>query len=89
MKNIKDRDELKQGFAKIFAEKDLTQLEYTIKEVNNFAKGQEQFNKKDRKLLNEILDKDDRIVHVKVKREGIAIAVRIRDGKAKVAGFRD
>lgn len=89
VKNIKDREELKEGLAKVFAEKDLTQLEYTIRETHPFAKGLEKFREKDRELLKEILDKDDRIVLVVLKRDGITVVIRIQEGKAKVAGFRD
>lgn len=89
VKNIKDREELKEAFAEVFAEKDLTQLEYTIKEIHTVAKVLENFSEKERKLLREVVDKDDRIVLVWTKRDGIAVVVRIRQGKAKVVGFRD
>lgn len=88
VKNIKDREELKEGFAKVFAEKDLTQLEYTIKEIHAFAKGVEKFREKDQKLLKEIMSRDDRIVLVALKRDGVAVVVRIREGNglSRLAG---
>jgi hypothetical protein len=86
---VKDRDDLKKRFAKVFEEKDLIGIEYNIKEVHTLAKYQEKLSAKDRDLLTEVLGNADRVVVVAVKREGIAVMVRIREGKAKVAGFRD
>ncbi len=89
-KNIKDRQEMERNFARVFEEKDLTQIEYTIKAVHTFGKLPENLlNEKDKGLLKEVLDKDDRIVLVALKRDGLAIMVRFREGKAKVVGFRD
>lgn len=89
VKNIKDREDLKKHFADVFADKDLTQLEYKIKEVHTFAKARDTLREKDRELLKEILNDTDRIVHVVLQRDGVAVMVRIREGKAQVVGFRD
>jgi hypothetical protein len=87
---IKEREELKKAFAQVFAEKDLTQIEYTIKEVSTLEKMREKLSEKERELLKDVLEKDDRVVFVELKSDAfLAVMVRIREGKAKVAGFRD
>lgn len=89
-KVIKNREVLKNSFASIFAKKDLTQIEYEIKEVQTCATFQEKMSEKERKMLNEVLNKNDRIVIITVKpRQRLAVMVRIRDGKPFVAGIRD
>jgi len=90
---VQERDKLRVEFERVFARKDLTQLQYEIKECHAFDKlPKNAFSESDRKLLGGILENSDRIVLVMWKapaRDGMAIAVRIREGKATVAGFRD
>lgn len=92
-KNIADRDELRKVFADIFADKDLTTFTFQIKDIYSFEKIREKLLEKDRGLLKDVLDKNDRIVHVEVtakeRKDGFALMVRIREGKAMVVGFRD
>jgi len=92
-RNIKDRDELRKEFASIYDKKDLTQIAFEVKEVHAFEKFQDKFSEKDRELLKEVAGKGDFIVHVEIatpgKKEAVALVVRLRDGKAKVAGLRD
>jgi hypothetical protein len=87
--NIKDQGDLKRHFAEVFEDKDLSQLKYTIKEVHTFAAMREKMDKKELVLLKDVLDNKDRVVVVSLPRDGIAVMVRLRDGKAKVVGFRD
>lgn len=90
---IQERGKLQTEFERVFARKDLTQLKYELKECHAFDRlPKNAFNEKDLKILSEILEKTDRVVLVMWKapaRDGMAIAVRLRDGKATVAGFRD
>lgn len=90
-KIIKDRDELKKEFAKVFQDKDLTQLSFEIKEVHLFDKIGAKLNEKDRELLKEVIGKEDRVVLVDVKvgdrGDKAAIMVRAKDGL--VVGLRD
>jgi hypothetical protein len=90
---IKNRDFLKQKLEEIFKRNRIKGLGYDLKEVWSFGNlPQKAASEKDKKLLGQILDKDDRVVLVLWKppgMDGLVAAVRFRDGKAKVAGFRD
>jgi hypothetical protein len=89
VKNIADREELKGSFAQVFAEKDLTKLEFSIKEVRTVDKAGGLLNEKQRELLAKVVEKTDRIVLVAVEDEGMAVMVRRRKDKSEVVGFRD
>lgn len=94
---IKDQDELREIFADLFQEKNMTQLNFQIKEVQTYEKIEEEWKKKkdkdgdDIKKLN--LGKGDRIVILTVtapqgREERTLLLVRIREGKVKVVGLR-
>ena len=94
---VDNPDELKERFAKLFAEKDLTRGEHTILEVHTFEKRLGEVSQRlgfldqARSSWREILARDDRVVLVMTRQDGtselIVVAVRIREGKARVAGF--
>jgi ABC-type glycerol-3-phosphate transport system substrate-binding protein len=89
VKSIADREELKDSFAQVFAEKDLTKLEFSIKEVRTVDKAGGLLNEKQRELLAKVVEKTDRIVLVAIEDEGMAVMVRRRKDKSEVVGFRD
>lgn len=90
---VKDRVALQKKFQEAFARTRLgEQVEFGTTNTwtfGNLPKGV--LNEKEQKLLSEILENTDRLVGVYKKppsREGV-VAVRIREGKAKVVGYRD
>jgi hypothetical protein len=87
---IKDRDELRKEFTDAFDEKDLTQISVEIKEIHAFEAIEEKLKENDREMLKEVLAKGDRVVVLEVdSKEKVGLAVRIRDGQAKIVGLRD
>ncbi len=92
-KVIKERDELKQEFGKLFEKRDFAGLNYEIKQVVSYDSVRKKVNDKERELLDEVVGKDDRVVLVvldnKMKEERVTLLVKQREGKAAVVGLRD
>lgn len=91
--NVADREELKRKWVDAFGKKQLTEIEYEAKETTTLADSEVDLGPKGRELLNQILDKTDRIVVVSLtigsRKDGMAVMVRLREGQASVAGFSD
>jgi len=93
--NLKERAMVQSVFERIFDRKDLTTLSYEIKATHAFDKlPANALNEKDRRLLKDVLEKDDRVVTVAFTRNGVdadgmLVMIRFREGKVKVVGFRD
>ena len=92
VENIEGRDALKGKIAGLL-KRDRSKIPFETKAVHTYGKLPQGFlNNKDGKLVDKILDKNDRIVHIEFKppgRDGIGIMVRLRADQAKVVGFRD
>jgi hypothetical protein len=96
---LRDRDKLKGEFEKIFQEKNLGELRFEIDQVLTYARLLEQFGDKvrenDRKLMDEVVSKDDRAVLLSVSKPGrdgkekVLLLVRTTKGAPRVVGVRD
>jgi hypothetical protein len=86
---VKDAKELGTHFDSAFKDKDLTELEFEVKEVFAGEKLPELVSKRARDTATAFAKEVDFVVSVKLKRDGLAVFVRVRDGKAKVCGFYD
>lgn len=91
--NVADREELKRQWVAAFDLKKLMEIEYEVKETVALADLEVGLGSKGRELLNQVLDKTDRIVIMSLtvgsRKDGIAVMVRLREGQANVAGFSD
>ncbi len=86
-REIENRDQLKTILQSIIDE--ASGIQHNVRAVSNFGSLPEMvFSDHDHKVLEKILEKQDRIVFFQVQRRVIAIAVRIKENKAKVAGIR-
>jgi hypothetical protein len=89
---IKDRDELKQEFEKLFEKRDFAGLTFEIKDVASYGSVRTKVNEKERELLDQVVEKEDRVVLItldsKMKEEKITLLVKERQGKAAVVGLR-
>ncbi|VTU02349.1 unnamed protein product [Gemmataceae bacterium] len=87
---IKEREQVEALFIKVFRNKDLTQIDYTIKEVHPAAKLPDLVHKPQRELAEKTVGDTDRVVLVVIGKDTVVVLVRFqRDGKAKVSGFAD
>lgn len=87
---IKEREQVEALFVKVFRNKDLTQIDYTIKEVHPAAKLPDLVNKSQRELAEKTVGDTDRVVIVAIGKDTVVVLVRFqRDGKAKVSGLAD
>ena len=94
-KNIEKRDDLEKFFRKALRARDPSNDTIVIKLVTTLPKLEEsdgKFTDDERKVVEEVLGKDHRVVKVEWNRfgEGVhktLIFVRLLDGKAKVAGI--
>jgi hypothetical protein len=93
VKTVKDREGLKEEFARVFREKDLTRFRFAVDEVKTYGDVAPKLSERRKKVLDEVLKNEDRVVFVKPvpakSDDRTGIAVRIREGKVKVIGFFD
>ncbi len=92
-KVIRDRDELKQEFDKLFQKQDFSEMTFEIKQVVSYGSVRGKVNDKERELLDQVVEKEDRVVLValqnNMKDDKVTLLVKQREGKAVVVGLRD
>jgi hypothetical protein len=91
--------DLREAFVRVFADKDMTQDDQTILDIHpvEARAGESPADAgllgSARRSMRGILAKDDRIVLVSIRRNtsyyGLAVSVRMQDGKVRVVGFDD
>jgi hypothetical protein len=94
---IKDREPLKREFHKeLGREKDRAALKHVIDNVVSYKSVREKLREEERKLADEVIQPDDRVLLVRIGKEvdggqgdKVAFLVRIKEGKAKVVGLKD
>ncbi len=86
---VNDAKQLGTHFDGAFKEKDLTELTFEVKDVLAGEKLPGLVSKRARDTATAFAKEVDFVVSVKLKHDGIAVFVRVRDGNAKVCGFYD
>jgi hypothetical protein len=92
-KILRNRDELRKELRMAFDERDFTSMTFEISRVDPYQQLRDKApNEEERKVLDEILGKDGRVVTLEVVLEGekrtVRIGVRTQDGKARVVGVK-
>jgi hypothetical protein len=91
---VRSRDELKTIFQKLLDKQSFADVVQTIKRIQPYANVSAQLEPSERALLDEVLEKDDRIVLLNVTKEGkqqesVVLLVRTREGKTAIVGIRE
>lgn len=91
---IKERSELKKEFDSLFTKRDFKDLKFEIKKIAAFSAVREKTMGDERKLLDEVLTGDDRVVLLEIEtekkgKEKLILLVKVKEGKGKVVGIRD
>lgn len=94
---VKDRDELKKRWQKGLDRRDYSTTKIAVKLVAPLSKMEASLGKKlpkdSRKLLEEVLGKDHRMVLIEIeqgeRKHTIVAAVRLQDGKARVVSISE
>jgi len=91
---IRNREEVREAFQGLFAKKeDLGTIKYEIKTVLAYDAIREAMNDEERKLIDEVLAKTDRVLLLQLEkpnmaREIVVLLVSLKQGEAKVVGLR-
>jgi hypothetical protein len=92
-KIVRDRDEVRHSFQALFAKKDdLDSIRYEIKTVIAYEAVREAMNDDERKLIDQVLNKTDRVILLQIdkpkNKEIVVLLVSFKDGAAKVVGLK-
>jgi hypothetical protein len=90
VENVQGREELKKRLERV-VKKDRGKVGYKFQAAYSFGEFAKKMTGKGRKLLGAILQDTDRVVVFTFsdRDDRIGVMVRIREGKARVVGFRD
>jgi hypothetical protein len=92
---IQEREQLKNEFKGLFEKADFGDLSFSLKKIVTYSEVRDQTNAEERKLLDEVLTKTDRVVLLQVERakskqkDSVVVLVRLRDGKVNIVGVKD
>ena len=91
---IKGREELRKEFESLFAKRDFKDLKFEIKKTAAYSSVRDKTMGEERKLLDEVLSGDDRVVLLEIEtekkgKEKLILLVKLKDGQGKVVGIKD
>ena len=91
VKTYQRPDDVRRAFAQLFREKDLTRSRIVIDEFDTYGKLAPKLSERERKFLDQIVGKDDRLAFIKDtgrdSDDRSCVVVRVRDGQVKIVGF--